>query len=126
TIVPKSSSTLTTSQTPRPRLQTPTLLYQVRTSLFAWSQTPSAPNDLPSNPGSVPIDHTATYSLASANLPYGLPPEPRQDRLVSPQSNFSGPPRICLDHISPTTRATHPDPERLRVFGYQCRGITLA
>ncbi|KAH0580733.1 hypothetical protein H2248_002220 [Termitomyces sp. 'cryptogamus'] len=74
--------------------------YQVRTSLFALSRTPSTPNDLPSNPGSAPIDHTATYSLASANLPYGLLPEPRQDRLISPQSDFSGPSRTCLDHIS--------------------------
>ncbi|KNZ81590.1 hypothetical protein J132_11351 [Termitomyces sp. J132] len=85
--------------------------YQVRTSLFARSRTPSTPNDLPSNPGSAPIDHTATYSLASANLPYGLLPEPRQDRLISPQSDFSGPSRICLDHISPITRANHQDPE---------------
>ncbi|KNZ74383.1 hypothetical protein J132_06979 [Termitomyces sp. J132] len=87
--------------------------YQVRTSLFARSRTPSTPNDLPSNPGSAPIDHTATYSLASANLPYGLLPEPRQDRLISPQSDFSGPSRICLDHISPITRANHQDPECL-------------
>ncbi|KAG5721497.1 hypothetical protein E4T56_gene13223, partial [Termitomyces sp. T112] len=100
--------------------------YQVRTSLFARSRTPSTPNDLPSNPGSAPIDHTATYSLASANLPYGLLPEPRQDRLISPQSDFSGPSRICLDHISPITRANHQDPERLRVSGHQCRGITPA
>ncbi|KAG5349881.1 hypothetical protein C0989_001420, partial [Termitomyces sp. Mn162] len=88
--------------------------------------TPSVPNDLPSNPGSIPIDHTATYSLASANLPYGLLPEPRQDRLVSSQSDFSGPSRICLDHIPPTTRTSHQGPERLRVFGYQCKGITPA
>ncbi|KNZ72569.1 hypothetical protein J132_02729 [Termitomyces sp. J132] len=100
--------------------------YQVRTSLFARSQTPSTPNDLPSNPGSAPIDHTATYSLASANLPYGLLLEPRQDRLISPQSDFSGPSRTCLDHISPITRANHQDPERLRVSGHQCRGITPA
>ncbi|KNZ75625.1 hypothetical protein J132_02567 [Termitomyces sp. J132] len=98
--------------------------YQVRTSLFAQSRTPSVPNDLPSNPSSIPIDHTATYSLASANLLYGLPPEPRQDRLVSSQSDFSGPSRICLDHISPTTRMSHQGPEHLRVFGYQCKGIT--
>ncbi|KNZ75970.1 hypothetical protein J132_00718 [Termitomyces sp. J132] len=100
--------------------------YQVRTSLFARSRTPSTPNDLPSNPGSAPIDHTATYSLASANLPYGLLLEPRQDRLISPQSDFSGPSRTCLDHISPITRANHQDPERLRVSGHQCRGITPA
>ncbi|KAH0590961.1 hypothetical protein H2248_001074 [Termitomyces sp. 'cryptogamus'] len=87
--------------------------YQVRTSLFARSRTPSTPNDLPSNPGSAPIDHTATYSLASANLPYGLLPEPRQDRLISPQSDFSGPSRTCLDHISPITRANPQDPECL-------------
>ncbi|KAG5323001.1 hypothetical protein C0989_012464, partial [Termitomyces sp. Mn162] len=90
------------------------------------SRTPSAPNDLPSNPGSVPIDHTAAYSFASANLPYGLLPEPCQDRLVSSQSDFSGPPRICLDHIPPTIRTSHQGPERLRVFGYQCKGITPA
>ncbi|KAG5719360.1 hypothetical protein E4T56_gene13504 [Termitomyces sp. T112] len=105
---------------------TPTLLYQVRTSLFARSQTSSVPNDLPSNPGSVPIDHTATYSLTSANLPYGLLPEPHQDRLVSSQSDFSGPSRICLDHTPPTTRTSHQGPERLQVFGYQCKGITPA
>ncbi|KAG5328742.1 hypothetical protein C0989_010284, partial [Termitomyces sp. Mn162] len=98
----------------------------VRTSLFAQSQTPSAPNDLPSNPGSVPIDHTAAYSFASANLPYGLLPEPRQDRLVSLQSNFSGPPWICLDHIPPTIRTSHQCPEHFQVFGYQCKGITPA
>ncbi|KAG5349166.1 hypothetical protein C0989_005476, partial [Termitomyces sp. Mn162] len=47
------------------------------------SQTPSVPIDLPSNPGSTPIDHAAAYSFASANLPYGLLPEPRQDRPIS-------------------------------------------
>ncbi|KAH0587651.1 hypothetical protein H2248_006418 [Termitomyces sp. 'cryptogamus'] len=98
----------------------------VRTSLFARSWTPSAPNDLPSKPGSAPTDHTAASFFASANPPYGLLPEPRQDRLVSSQSNFSGPPRICLDHIPPTTRMSHHGPERLRVFGYQCKGITPA
>ncbi|KAG5327422.1 hypothetical protein C0989_011189, partial [Termitomyces sp. Mn162] len=98
----------------------------VQTSLFAWSRTPSTPNDLPSNPGSVPIDHTAAYSFASVNLPYGLLPEPRQDRLVSSQSDFSGPPWTHPDHIPPTIRTSHQCPERLRVFGYQCKGITPA
>ncbi|KAG5722477.1 hypothetical protein E4T56_gene2869 [Termitomyces sp. T112] len=69
----------------------------VQTSLFARFRTPSAPNDLPSKPGSAPPDHTAASSFASANPPYGLLPEPRQDRLVSSQSDFSGPPPTSLD-----------------------------
>ncbi|KAG5348648.1 hypothetical protein C0989_009218, partial [Termitomyces sp. Mn162] len=39
----------------------------VRTLLFTRSRTPSAPNDLPSKPGSAPTDHTAASSFASAN-----------------------------------------------------------
>ncbi|KAG5732668.1 hypothetical protein E4T56_gene16778 [Termitomyces sp. T112] len=104
----------------------PDTLSQTQTPLSIWSQTPSTPIDLPSNPGSTPIDHIAAYSFTSTNLPYGLLPEPRQARPISLQSDFSGPPRICPDHIPPTIRTSHQCPERFRVFSCQCKGITPA
>ncbi|KAG5735423.1 hypothetical protein E4T56_gene12769 [Termitomyces sp. T112] len=88
--------------------------------------TPSPGPNLALRSGSVPIDHTAAYPFASANLPYGLLPEPCQDRLVSSQSNFSGPPQVHPDHTPPTIRTSHQCPKHLRVFGYQCKGITPA
>ncbi|KAG5718653.1 hypothetical protein E4T56_gene16664 [Termitomyces sp. T112] len=108
---PGPSPTLTTSQTPRLQLQIPTLFHQVQTSLFTRSWTPSTPIDLPSNPGSASIDCVAAYSFTSANLPYGLLPEPHQAHLISLQSNFSGLPQTCPDHIPPTIRTSHQCPE---------------
>ncbi|KAH0590560.1 hypothetical protein H2248_000701 [Termitomyces sp. 'cryptogamus'] len=107
------------------RSQTPTLFHQVQTSLFAQSRTPSTPIDLPSNPGSAPIDHTAVHSFASANLPYSLLPEPRQDHPISSQPDFSGPSRICLNHIPPTTRTRHQCPDVFECSVTSARGSRL-
>ncbi|KAG5348490.1 hypothetical protein C0989_010423, partial [Termitomyces sp. Mn162] len=97
----------------------------VQTSLFARSRTPSTPIDPPSNPGSTPIDHTAAYPFASANLPYGLLPEPCQDCPISLQSDFSGPPQICPDHIPLAICTGHQCPERFECLVTSARGSRL-